>query len=693
MKKRISSLLIALVLVLTQAVIFPLAASADTWVDDENAPNGGYWIDDEGYIIGNSQPAPTPALLLVEGREGNDYSGNGAAPSASATTATITRIVSQNPAALQYTVTADGEVAFQFYSGSTLVDPQPEYTYSEGLLSVMDTSRNYLVKVCDLDGAVLAQSLSFREHSYEVQYNLEGSLVTVETGTLNAGDTGSHTAPLMYSDGTTEYELEGGEANATQLYSYGKGSYVFKYHIFNPADKTAVVTLVDERDNILESSSQTVTYRGGNVVFTVPASLEKDGRTYSRIDTINRVTVNYFSSSLEYKVRYREDVPANTEPYSVKVNYIDAQSGADIGSDFFTVTAQNIAAGDTVTFDVPKEIAVYSGDSTLYYQPESTVEILHNAADNGTVEYTIRYVQAAEDAPYTWSVRLVDVTTGTVLDTVAYQVSVTNGVTHVTEPAVTVDGVRYLLDEGMSAEYTHNYGDSSRIQYIYYLAEGSEAMAPYEISFRYVEIGTNTELFSGTETVSSTDTSLPVPSPDNYGVGDTEYVKLLGQENLTHSYYSPQRSYTVYYRDVNDVQNADTVVTREEVITVVTDEVVETETPAATTPATEPAVQVLPAVVDEEQPAPVQENTEVIDDENAPLAGGTTENGESSEGEEIPDEEAPLAGSSGLSEPSTDSSDSAVSTFNWVLLALAAAGVLAVLAIVILVVVRRKKQN
>ena len=36
---------------------------------------------------------------------------------------------------------------------------------------------------------------------------------------------------------------------------------------------------------------------------------------------------------------------------------------------------------------------------------------------------------------------------------------------------------------------------------------------------------------------------------------------------MNHDFYSAQRTYTIYYRDVNDEQNVDTVVTQEDVVT------------------------------------------------------------------------------------------------------------------------------
>jgi hypothetical protein len=52
-------------------------------------------------------------------------------------------------------------------------------------------------------------------------------------------------------------------------------------------------------------------------------------------------------------------------------------------------------------------------------------------------------------------------------------------------------------------------------------------------------------------------------SPENLTVGSNSYVRLDGQETgIRHGYYGPSRTYTVYYRDVNDNLHKDTVISR-----------------------------------------------------------------------------------------------------------------------------------
>ena len=79
------------------------------------------------------------------------------------------------------------------------------------------------------------------------------------------------------------------------------------------------------------------------------------------------------------------------------------------------------------------------------------------------------------------------------------------------------------------------------------------------ISFR--SVSDDTVLYSEEVTVPAGE-SYTLEIPETYSLDDTEYVVLAGQGSvIEHNYYSPQRNYTVYYRDVNDLQNVDTVVT------------------------------------------------------------------------------------------------------------------------------------
>lgn len=64
---------------------------------------------------------------------------------------------------------------------------------------------------------------------------------------------------------------------------------------------------------------------------------------------------------------------------------------------------------------------------------------MHKATDNTTLTYTVPYEKIAEDAPYTWSVRLVDIESGNTLSTVNYNVIVSQPASHIADSQLTVD--------------------------------------------------------------------------------------------------------------------------------------------------------------------------------------------------------------------------------------------------------------
>ena len=125
-----------------------------------------------------------------------------------------------------------------------------------------------------------------------------------------------------------------------------------------------------------------------------------------------------------------------------------------------------------------------------------------------------------------------------------------------------------------------------------------------------------------------------------------EYVVLAGQGSaVEHDYYSPQRNYTVYYRDVNDLQNVDTVVIREETVyydnPVTVEEIVYVDEEVWIEPADE-GVTVLAN--------DTTGDAVTLDDEGTPLADNPDTNAEdNSDTVVLDDEVTPLASAPGVS--------------------------------------------
>ena len=428
----------------------------------------------------------------------------------------------------------------------------------------------YVYQVDDAGNAITddAYARSMLAHNYSVNYKLydtAGNLVkttTEETGTISMGDSFVFNADGVIVEDGKEYELS---SSYTQLVvEYGIGSYTFEYREYNPAPETAYVYYVDDRGNVLKRNDIVLNYYGGDSVFTVESSIEIEGRKYTKLNGPEKITLNYFSPVLDYDIVYVEDAPAVAYPYSVKINYIDRATGSVIGNQYETITADD-SQYDAINFVAPNSLEVTSGADVLYYH-SNDVTVSHTP--DGTVRiYDVYYDLFDSQSPYVWNIKLVDSVSGALLGQEQITVGVDETVRYVPEVTLTAGDSNYILDSAMATAYERNYADtSSRVLYIYYNEEGSVVEATQNITISFRSVSDNTELYTETATVAAGET-YSVDTPESYTANGKEYVRLAGQsDSIQHNYYSPQRSYTVYYRDVNDLQNVDTVVNVEEII-------------------------------------------------------------------------------------------------------------------------------
>lgn len=658
LRKRLFTVFAAAAIMMTQI----LPVSAATWVEDSTYPGGGYYMDDEGYIIedgsqsGSESYAPITNTYedgtLYESKTYSDPSSTG--NSDMATSASIYSITSDRVDAQQFTVTSNGDVSFNFYIGSTIQN-DVQYEFDGTTLSILDTNNYYNVYVIGQGGMILSSATSVQAHYYSVYYSINGTETEEANGTIISGETATYTAPTQLEVEGKIYQLHGSD---TYRIEYGVSRYVFTYEEYDPDAKTATVTLVDEKGNVLDTMTGIVGFYDGDVVFSLPDTLEVNNRTYTKLDLVNQITVNYDSPTLNYTVVYRADDEVNTDPYSVRIQYVDSNTGSVLGEDFLTVTADDISTDATLQFAVPAELQITDNGAVSYYRladGEETV-IDHAASDYQTSIYQVSYTLIDEETAYTWSIRLIDTATGNILQTIDQTVEPGTSVTFEPETQITVDDVDYVLDPGMSNRYEHAYSDASRILYVYYNEEGSPALQDYDLTIRYRSVTTDEVIYETTQTATVSGASV-IDAPETYSVDDVEYVKLQGQDNISHEFYSPQRTYTIYYRDANDIQNADTVVTQEEIVTTVepvyVDEVVdvtEAEEGTAAAGTTEGTTTVLAneetgdvtTLTDEGVPLADQNLDDGTDDGNAADETIGTADG-TGETTQLEDESVPLA--------------------------------------------------
>lgn len=516
----------------------------------------------------------------------------------------------------------------------------------------------------DNDGAYVegteVYARSMLAHTYTISYNLydvNNNLVTtevVEEGTVAYGDSFVFTADEWITDGSgMEYSL--GSSYSQVPVSYGTGTYSFDYYAYTPEPIEAYVYYVDDRGNVLERNDLTLEYYGGDVTFNVEPNITVNGRSYTKLSGPDTITVNYFSPVLDYDIIYVEDAPAVEYPYTVKVNYIDSETGAVLGNQYETITAED-GAYDEVQFYAPDSLEISNNGSVSYYHTDNA--LISHTPDGTVRSYDVYYSLFDQETPYYWNIRLVDSATGNLLGEDYIEVGVDETVTYTPETQLSVGGANYLLDSSMNTTYERHYSDtSSRILYVYYNEESTVAEAEQTLSISFRSVSDNTVLYSEEVTVAAGE-NYSMEIPQTYETDNAEYVVLAGQgDTIEHDYFSPQRNYTVYYRDVNDLQNVDTVVTREEIV-------------YYDNPITQQEVVYEDEYVDEyeyiDQVVPADDGVTVLandttgdvvtlDDEGTPLADNPNDTAQ--ETTTLEDEETPLAETPEITESEDNSGD------------------------------------
>ena len=205
---------------------------------------------------------------------------------------------------------------------------------------------------------------------------------------------------------------------------------------------------------------------------------------------------------------------------------------------------------------------------------ESGALELNSSSDgvtSGFKTYDIAYEKLPSDAEATWTVVLVNGAADPKspereIGRQTFTVKPGESASFVPQAKYEVGGTTYVPVASTKSEYGYTYGAAgqSPVTTIYYVPEGYVAPEPYDITVRYVNIA-NGEILQEQSLTARPELrdELEIASPQTFAYAGAEYVRLDGQEaSIWHSYYSSNRVYTIYYRDVNDNLSANIVITR-----------------------------------------------------------------------------------------------------------------------------------
>lgn len=455
--------------------------------------------------------------------------------------------------------------------------------------------------------------------------------------------------------GETYYQVTDGVAQAFELvrssgsdnaYDAANRAFVVTYQPTAAESVTGSVTYVDAAGNVVRTDSVPGIAGEGKVV-SPEKSFFADGEYYRVIGKLYG-EVKLTPAYANHVVRVMKVNGADAQSYQVTIKYVCNEDGSEelLWSDTVdvkgagyqytlpTVFSTNAKSGvQYYTLDavqgspVAGTAAAQSAEGHSWANPlklDGSVPASAFGTENGKRTLTVNYQSQEADKLARLTVVEMDGVTGARLGTW------TGDITPETEAVYPlqnkeIDGTTYVPWAGHGNSIVYGWDDLKQgidlMQYVYFVPEDYVADASYDVTVRYVNIANNSVLRTDTLTVSpDMNDYLTIAGEARFTQGGNTYVRLDGQEaGVRHSYYTPTRTYTVYYRDVNDTINADTVIYRTQIIE--TERTVEVPGTTTTTLTAAPVAAVPPADAGTvEAGVGAGDGATIINDDENPLA-------------------------------------------------------------------------
>lgn len=368
--------------------------------------------------------------------------------------------------------------------------------------------------------------------------------------------------PPTYYDQTTDTDYNLSEG---MKYDETEGKYYAEYEPYVPTPLEGSITYVDNQGNILKKDTIvniTPDHTGDTPkeVVLVDRFLVQGGeQDLYYYPTVQIVKADYYGQ-IDFVVLCNAYASTEGETGLVKIHFMS--NGKEVWGDEVNLTTT------TFLYTVPEsfvQIDAESGKATQYtLKDDDQLNEYHQLVlvpGRAESDYYFEYKAAAADEVISWNLILMDGTTNTRLGTKTVDV----------QPGETVefDAAAHAPAGYVPSQetYTYTYGGENLVQYVYYTPDGYVPTESYTVTLQFVNIADGAVLQSESVMVNpGADTEITCPA--EFTAGDNTYVRLGGQsDTYRHSYYSPKRTYTIYYRDVNDTLYANTIITNIETVT------------------------------------------------------------------------------------------------------------------------------
>lgn len=270
--------------------------------------------------------------------------------------------------------------------------------------------------------------------------------------------------------------------------------------------------------------------------------------------------------------------------YDVVVRYVD-ESGKVISTRTITMN------GHDHEFYAPMIFSRTENDKTAYYVAKDSNKVVFKWNDKNTLTQDIVYQKLNNtQSAVNWTIYYMDAETGKMLGSATQAVAAGETGTKALNRTMQFGGKTYHLNAFYkSGRISYTYGSGRPISYVYYDPDGyNTSKKSRTITIEYRNIADGAVIRKKQVKVSSYasgETSVDLET--KFDADSKSYVLAKGQKTpVSVGYFSPRDTYQVYYRDVNDKANANTIVVFEDVIEdggVITTTVTNRVTPGTTT--------------------------------------------------------------------------------------------------------------
>ncbi len=381
-------------------------------------------------------------------------------------------------------------------------------------------------------------------------------------------------APSQIVRGGNTYSLVG-NGKVTPVLKDGV-LYVSYERVEDAKSVSAAVVYVDEDGNELTRDSYTIA-TGEEKTVTLRTSVEVDGKTYTPMAKVTQVTLT--GDAPEQRVRCVAQAEADKRTQEVSLTYV-TPAGKQLMVDRVQVGAGGFLYAPATSFsqahdtEVSRYVLTGAKDSLgNTYTAKQAAKL--SLTRDGAEAYTLYYEPEETELTYTVNFALVSAgkngnTEVNVAKSATAKVSASADATVELPATIEQDGITYKrlgTDESLTYTWSDLSAGRQLVDTVYYVADDVVTPESYEVEVRYVDAVSGTQLGSKTVACNPDGTAVSITSPESVSYEGAEYERLSGQSAaITHRFYDPYRTYTIYYARPGSMSNGDTTITRTVVV-------------------------------------------------------------------------------------------------------------------------------